>query len=71
MKRFDIGVATALETKGLRAQVHCPICTRTVEAQVVPLERYGKVRVAYGQKCPRCAAVLDAAYILSVPGSLN
>jgi len=46
------------------ASVHCPICTHTVHATVVA---QGKtVRVKPGQKCPRCASALDAAYILQL-----
>jgi uncharacterized protein (UPF0212 family) len=48
-----------VESKGY---VHCPICTHTVEAQVVSGGRYPIVRP--GQKCPRCNSTLDAAYVL-------
>ena len=66
-------MATLLESKVLRARVYCPICTRTVEADAVSLDRgwNRKVRVAPGQKCPRCSSVLDAAYVLDVVGALN
>ncbi|MBI3695623.1 MAG: hypothetical protein HY238_12390 [Acidobacteria bacterium] len=66
-------MATLLESKVLRARVYCPICTRTVEADVVSLDRgwNRKMRVAEGQKCPRCSAALDAAYVLDVVGNLN
>jgi hypothetical protein len=47
-----------------RGQVHCPICTHTVGADV---EQFGKyVRVAPGQKCPRCSATLDVAAVMQV-----
>ncbi|MBI4873721.1 MAG: hypothetical protein HY822_03700 [Acidobacteria bacterium] len=42
--------------------VHCPICTHTVEARVILAGRH--VFVQPGQKCPRCAASLDAGYVL-------
>ena len=48
-----------IESKGY---VHCPICTHTVEAQVVSTRRH--VMVKPGQKCPRCSSTLDAAYVL-------
>lgn len=51
--------APKLEAKGY---VHCPICTHTVEAQVVYTGRNTISKP--GQKCPRCASTLDAAYVL-------
>ena len=42
--------------------VHCPICTHSVEADV--LLRGKRLLTLPGQKCPRCASSLDAAYIL-------
>ncbi len=46
-------------------QVHCPMCTHTVMAE---LDLSGKrPRVAPGQKCPRCRASLDVAVIVQVP----
>ncbi|MFN3325158.1 MAG: hypothetical protein ACK5AZ_16810 [Bryobacteraceae bacterium] len=50
---------TRIESKGF---VHCPICTHTVEAIVVLQNRTAKVKP--GQKCSRCQATLDAAYVL-------
>jgi len=48
-----------VETK---AFVYCPICTHTVEGFVI---HSGKtVKVKAGQKCSRCSASLDPAYIL-------
>ena len=48
-----------IETK---AFVYCPICTHTVEGIVV---QSGKsIKVKPGQKCSRCAASLDPAYIM-------
>ena len=44
------------------ASVHCPICTHTVHGTVVAHGR--SVKVKPGQKCPRCASTLDAAYVL-------
>ena len=47
-----------------KGQVHCPICTRTVDADV---EQIGKnIRVAPGQKCPRCSSTLDVAAVMQV-----
>ena len=67
-------MTTLLENKALRARVHCPICTHTVEADVVPVDRdqwSRKMKVAKGQKCRRCSTPLDAAYILDLVGNLN
>jgi hypothetical protein len=50
------------------------MCTHTVEAEVVQLTDSAwnrKLKVAPGQKCRRCATLLDAAYILDVIGPLN
>ncbi len=50
--------------KATRGQVHCPICTHNVPADI---HINGKrVRVAPGQKCQRCASTLDAAFVLEV-----
>ena len=46
-------------------KVHCPMCTHTVDAQLEHHPRYSVVRP--GQKCPRCAGSLDAAWIMRVP----
>jgi transposase-like protein len=45
-----------------KAFVHCPICTHTVEGIVVTNGR--TARVKSGQKCSRCSAALDPAYIM-------
>ena len=50
--------------KILKGEVHCPICTRNVAADI-ELRRKAP-RVAPGQKCPRCASTLDAAFVLEV-----
>jgi len=47
-----------------RAQVHCPICTHTVQADVNITGKTAKV--ASGQKCPRCSATLDAATVVYI-----
>ncbi len=51
-------------TKRFQGQVHCPMCTHTVEAEVEEIGR--AIRVAPGQKCPRCSATLDVAGALEV-----
>jgi len=49
-------------TKG---QVHCPICTHTVPAEI---DVKGKmIRVAPGQRCARCQSSLDVAVIVQIP----
>ena len=47
-----------------KAQVHCPICTHSVSAEVTALAK--RPYVVPGQKCPRCASSLDAAFVLQV-----
>lgn len=55
-------VLTKPELRSYTGGVYCPICTHTVEAAI---QAVGKlVRVRPGQKCPRCAASLDAGYVL-------
>jgi hypothetical protein len=49
-------------TKG---QVHCPICTHNVPADITFKGKYP--RVASGQKCPRCQSSLDVAVVVQVP----
>jgi hypothetical protein len=44
------------------AQVYCPICTHTVEAEA-GLEGK-KPTVVPGQKCSRCASALDAGLVI-------
>ena len=45
-----------------KAFVYCPICTHTVEGTVVTSGKTAKVKP--GQKCSRCSAALDPAYIM-------
>lgn len=52
---------TQYETK---AFVYCPICTHTVEGIVVTAGKSSKVKP--GQKCSRCSAALDPAYIMRI-----
>lgn len=54
--------------EGLRARIHCPMCTRTVEGTAIPEVRLGRSRlkVMPGQKCSRCHASLDAGYVLEL-----
>jgi transposase-like protein len=47
-----------------KGQVHCPICTRSVSADVEQVGKY--VHVVPGQKCPRCASTLDVAAVMQV-----
>ena len=50
--------------KRFKGQVHCPMCTHSVDAEV---EEIGKiVRVTPGQKCQRCSATLDVAAVIEV-----
>ena len=52
-------ISAPKESKGW---AYCPICTHTVEAQVVLQGR--RVMVKPGQKCPRCASALEAASVV-------
>jgi hypothetical protein len=48
-----------------QGQVHCPICTHTVPAE---LDLKGKhARVVQGQRCARCKSSLDVAVIVQIP----
>jgi len=55
--------------EGLRSlgMVYCTLCTRTVGAEITVQQdarsRKARLRVAPGQKCPRCSASLDAAFV--------
>ncbi len=51
--------APVTQTKGW---VHCLICSRAVEAEI--LHAPGKSAARKGQKCPRCSASLDPAPVL-------
>ena len=48
-------------------KAYCTLCTRTVEAEITllraPRSRKALLRVAPGQRCPRCSASLDAAFV--------
>jgi hypothetical protein len=49
----------------IQGDVHCPICTHTVPAEV---DFKGKrPRVSPGQRCPRCSSSLDVAVIVAFP----
>ncbi len=50
------------DIKSYPGSVYCPICTHTVQAEVVVLGRQALVKP--GQRCPRCSASLDAGYVL-------
>ena len=64
-------MATALkqlQEKTIQTKVYCTLCTRTVEARVGLSTSVGGRRrlvVSPGQKCPRCEAPLDAAFVLN------
>ena len=47
-----------------KGTVYCPICTHTVPATVLSAGRV--VKVAPGQKCPRCSSTLDAGCVLQI-----
>ncbi len=47
------------ESKGW---AYCPICTHTVETQVILSGK--KMYVKPGQRCPRCGSALEAASVV-------
>jgi hypothetical protein len=55
----------ALVANNIKGQVHCPICTHTVPADIDLRCRYA--RVAPGQRCPRCSSSLDVAVVVQIP----
>ena len=63
-------MAALLDSKVIQGRVYCPICTHTVEAEVTAVEQglRRKMQVVKGQRCGRCHAALDAAYVLDVGG---
>lgn len=54
-----------VDEKKQKGQVHCPICTHTVPAEVRIAGR--RPRVIPGQRCPRCSATLDVAIVVQLP----
>jgi uncharacterized protein (UPF0212 family) len=54
-----LALPTQRESKGF---AYCPICTHTVEAQVIMVGK--RAWVKSGQKCPRCRSALDSAAVL-------
>jgi hypothetical protein len=57
--KIEMKARPVVESKGF---LHCPICTHTVPGIVLTQGKHQKVKP--GQKCPRCSASLDPAYIL-------
>jgi hypothetical protein len=55
---------TKVMVQRFKGQVHCPICTHNVEADIEQIGR--KIRVAPGQKCPRCLSTLDVAAVIEI-----
>jgi hypothetical protein len=55
---------TKVMVQRFKGQVHCPICTHNVEAEIEQIAR--KIRVSPGQKCPRCLSTLDVAAVIEV-----
>lgn len=54
----------ATPAKDAKGAVYCPMCTHTVEAMIRFTPRAS--RVIPGQKCARCSASLDAAYVMRI-----
>jgi len=47
-----------------RGFVYCPICTHTVEVDILRTAR--SARVKDGEKCPRCGSSIGSAHVLSL-----
>jgi hypothetical protein len=47
-----------------RGFAYCPICTHTVETNVLPAGRRQVVKP--GEKCPRCGSPIDVAAVLRI-----
>ncbi|MGH9489058.1 MAG: hypothetical protein ACRD2F_11645 [Terriglobales bacterium] len=64
----EVSRMAAAVMEGLKAKVHCPMCTRTVDGAAIPEVRMGRsrLRVMPGQRCSRCHASLDAGYVLEL-----
>jgi hypothetical protein len=58
----------SLEGRKSLGKVYCTLCTRPVDAEITlhqsPGSRSARVQVTSGQKCPRCSASLDAAFVI-------
>jgi hypothetical protein len=60
--------SVVLEGRKSLGKVYCTLCTRTVDAEITIQPRNGSnggLHVTSGQKCPRCAASLDAAFVIA------
>jgi transposase-like protein len=55
--------STVKEPEVAKGSVYCPICTRTVEAQIA-MNAKKRVCVKPGQRCAHCGSSLDAAFVL-------
>ena len=58
-------MTVAFVQNSTKGQVHCPICTHTVPADINTKLKYP--RVAPGQRCPRCQSSLDVAVVVQIP----
>jgi hypothetical protein len=45
-----------------KGDAYCPICTHTVQVEIVTNGRVARVRD--GQKCPRCGSSIGSAHVL-------
>lgn len=63
MQRTNQQQPKQFQPKVFDSQVYCALCTHTVSAKLITTARGAKVIA--GQKCSRCQANLDAAFVLS------
>lgn len=59
--------SVTLESLTSLGKVYCNLCTRSVDAAITvqpdTRSRKPRLRVSLGQRCPRCSASLDAAFV--------
>ena len=58
-------VMKALVENHTKGQVHCPICTHTVPAEIDLKRKYPRVEAE--QRCPRRSSSLDVAVVIQIP----
>lgn len=62
-----LSVSNGTSGRNTVGKVYCTLCTRTVDAAIVPVTTaFGQRRLAAQprQKCPHCSSSLDAAFVL-------
>jgi hypothetical protein len=64
----EVDMPVVVEGVKSLGKVYCTLCTRTVDAEIIVqpnlVYRKANLKVAAGQKCPRCSSSLDAAFVV-------